>query len=123
MEGDAAVPTEASTVEGTPKIFQGNVSEAHATTAGSRATWPETVGPLEAVPHVPTAIRKGSLRAEGTGLEAMVGSTWSLKATALLQQRRASRCLPKTGKSSRGSRPWQILWQIFDPSHQGRTTC
>ena len=84
MEGDAAVPVGASAVEGTPEIVRGNASKAHATTAGSRATWPETVGPLEAVPHSLTAIRKGSLRAEETGAGAVVSSAWSLKATALL---------------------------------------
>ena len=84
MEGDVAILAEASAVEGTPEIFQGNASKAHATTAGSRVTWPETVGPLEAVPHGPTAIRKGSLRAEETGAGAVVSSAWSLKATALL---------------------------------------
>ena len=84
MEGEVAVPTEASAVEGTPEIFQGDASKAHATTAGSRATWPETVGALEAVPHSPTAIRKGSPGAKGTGVGAVVSSAWSLKATALL---------------------------------------
>ena len=89
MEGDAAVPAEASTAEGTPEIFQGNASKAHATCNNcrkqghmARNCWAPGGGAARPDRNQERFSQGRGNRGRGRGLQRLVPESHRIAATA-----------------------------------------